>query len=166
MAGRVYTATTNLVAYTGTSATPIFYAAAASTMTMDIQAIRIGIYSGGGVSYPSNGSVLCQLARVTGTVGGGTSITSPTRIAPHNSSDIASNVSAMLDASGAAITGLTQGVNLWQQSLPFTAGANWAEWVTPGDEWRVPASGLIALYLTASSAGTATDFAAEIVWVE
>ena len=164
MAGRVYTATTNLVAYTGTSATPILYGAAPATATLDIQAIRIGIYSGSGVSYPSNGSVLCQLARVTGTVGGGTSITA--RIAPHNASDIASNISALDDASGAAITGLTQGVNLWQQSLPFTAGANWAEWVTPGTEWRISASGLFALYLTASSAGTATDFAAEVVWTE
>ena len=52
MAGRVYTATSNLVAYTGTSATPVVAGSAATTMTMDIQAIRIGIYSGGGVSYP------------------------------------------------------------------------------------------------------------------
>ena len=63
MAGRVYTATSNLVPYTGTSATPVVAGSAATTMTMDIQAIRIGIYSGGGVSYPSNGAVLCQLSR-------------------------------------------------------------------------------------------------------
>lgn len=164
MAGRVYTATSNLVAYTGTSATPIVAGSASSTMTMDIQAIRIGIYSGAGVSYPSNGSVLCQLARVTGTIAGGTTISA--RIAPHNSTDIASNISTAVDASTSAITGLTQGVNLWQQSLPFTAGANWAEWVTPGDEWRIAAANEFAIYLTASSAGTATDFACELVWVE
>jgi len=163
MAGRVYTATSNLVPYTGTSATPVVAGSAATTMTMDIQAIRIGIYSGGGVSYPSNGAVLCQLSRVTGAIGGGAAMTS--RIAPHNSTDIASNIATMADGS-TAITGLTQGVNLWQQSLPFTAGANWAEWVTPGSEWRIPAAGEFGVYLTASSAGTATDFAIELVWTE
>ena len=117
MAGRVYTATSNLVPYTGTSATPVVAGSAATTMTMDIQAIRIGIYSGGGVSYPSNGAVLCQLSRCTGAITGGASMTSPTRIAPHNSTDIASNISTMADGS-TAITGLTQGVNLWQQSPP------------------------------------------------
>ena len=102
MAGRVYTATSNLVPYTGTSATPVVAGSAATTMTMDIQAIRIGIYSGGGVSYPSNGAVLCQLARVTGAITGGAAMTA--RIAPHNSTDIACNISTMADGS-TAITG-------------------------------------------------------------
>jgi hypothetical protein len=167
MAGRVYTATTNLVAFTGTTATPIMYIATPSTATIDIQAIRIGIYSGGSVSYPTNGAVLCQLARVTGSVAGGTSIAA--RCVPHNATDVASNVGSSgtaLDASGAAITALTQGVNIWEQVLPFTAGANWAEWVTPGSEWRVSVSSAIGVYLTTQVAGTATDFAVSLVWTE
>lgn len=158
--GRAYTVTSGLVTYTGTSATPIFYGAATSTATADIQAIRIGLYSGSSASYPTNGTVLAQLSRVTGTVGGGGTVTA----VPHNSADIAANTTFKDGTTG--ITGLTQGVTLWQQSLPFTAGANWAEWASPGSEWRVPASGLFAVYLTASSAGTATQFEVELVFGE
>lgn len=159
--GRIYTATSGLVTYTGTSATPIFYGTTTSTSTADIQCIRIAIYSGSGVSFPSNGTVQVQLARVTGATSGGTAVTA----APHNASDIAANTT-FLDATGSAITGLTEGVRLWGQSIPFTAGANWAEWVTPGSEWRVSASAAVAIYLTASSAGTATEFQAELVFAE
>ena len=161
-AGRVYTATSALVTYTGTSATPVFYGLAPSTATADILAIRVGLYSGGSVSYPANGTVLAQLSRATGTRAGGTSITP----APHNAGDIASQLSQCFDASGSAITGLTQGVTLWQQSLSFTAGANWAEWFSPGTELRVAASAAFAVYLTASSAGTATQFEVEAVFAE
>ena len=41
-------------------------------------------------------------------------------------------------------------------TLPFTAGANWAEWVTPGNEWAVPPpyrSNCIALFATPSQSG-------------
>jgi hypothetical protein len=159
--GRVYTATSGLVTYTGTSATPIFYGAAAATNPLDIECIRIAIYSGSSVSFPSNGTVQVQLCRVTGSESGGTSVTAN----PHNPSDIAANT-LFHDATGTAITGLTQGVVLWSQTLPFTAGANWAEWTTPGSEWRIAASGACAIYLAASSAGTATEFQSELVFIE
>jgi hypothetical protein len=159
--GRIYTVTSGLVAYTATSATPILSGSTGSAVTADIQAIRVGSYAGSSVSYPTNGTVLVQLARATGTAGGGSSVTP----APHNSTDLAAQ-STWLDAHSAAITGLTQGVTLWQQTLPFTAGANWSEWVTPGSEWRLPISANVAVYLTASAAGTATDFEVEIVFAE
>jgi hypothetical protein len=158
---RLYTGTSGLVTYTGTSATPIFYGACASTNPADIWAIRIGIYSGSAVSYPSNGTVLVQLSRVTGAQSGGTSVTAN----PHNASDIAANT-LFHDATGSALAGLTQGVTLWEQTLPFTAGANWAEWFTPGAELRVAASAACAIYLTASSAGTATEFETSLVFSE
>lgn len=159
--GRAYTVNSNLVTYTATSATPVFYGAAAAASTADIQAIRIGSYAGSSASYPANGTVLAQLARVTGTEAGGTSVTAT----PASSSDIAAN-STFKDASGSAITGLTIGAVLWQVVLPFTAGASFAEWVTPGAEWRVPASGLFAVYLTASQAGTATQFEVSLTFGE
>ncbi len=159
--GRIYTATSNLVTYTATAATPIFYGAATATNTADIEAIRIGSYAGNSASYPGNGTILAQLARVTGVQAGGTSVTP----SPHNSADIAANTT-FKDATGTAITGLTIGAILWQQALPFTAGANWAEWLTPGSEWRIPASGLFAVYLTASQAGVATEFSVELVFGE
>src|ERR1700756_3076929 len=106
---RLYTTTSGLVTYTGTSATPIFYGVCAATNPMDIWAIRIGIYSGSSVSYPSNGTVLVQLSRVTGSESGGTSVTA----SPHNAGDVAANT-LYHDATGTAITGLTQGVTLWE----------------------------------------------------
>jgi len=163
MAGRVYTATSYIVPFTTTTVTPFMAGSVPTTATLDIQAIRIGFYTSSGVSYPSNGAVLCQLSRLTGAIGGGSSITA--RIAPHNPSDIASNIGSLVDGS-ASITGTTQGVNLWQQSLPFTAGANWAEWVTPGSEWRISANTEFGIFLTTQSAGTGTDVVMELTWVE
>ena len=165
MAGRIYTATSNLVAYTTMSTTAILAGSATSTAPFDIQCIRVGIHSGGTTpSYPSNASVLCQLARTTGAISGGSAITA--RIAPHNTTDIASNAGYLYDASSNSISGLTQGVNLWESVLPFTAGQGVTEWVTPGAEWRISASTSFALFVTASQQGTQTDMWAELVWQE
>jgi len=159
--GRIYTVTSGLVTYTSTTATPVLFGSAGSTVTADIMALRIGSYAGSSVSYPSNGTILAQLCRPTGTQAGGSSALTP---APHNSADIAANTTWKDGTT--AITGLTAATFLWQQALPFTAGANWAEWVTPGAEWRLPASGQVAVYLTASSAGTATQFEVQITFAE
>jgi len=135
--------------------------ATGSTVTADLQAIRIGIYSGASVSYPSNGTVEVYLAR-PGTNGtGGTSVTP----SPHNASDIAAN-STWTIGSWTISPARGSGAVLWQQSLPFTAGANWAEYVTPGDEWRLSASGYIGIFVLCSSAGTATQFEAQLVFAE
>ena len=165
MSGRYYTATSNLVPYTSLSTAAILAGSATSTAPFDIMAIRVGLHSGGTApSYPSNASVLCQLARTTGAISGGSSITA--RIAPHNTTDIASNAGYLYDASTGSISGLSQGVNLWESVLPFTAGQGVTEWVTPGAEWRISASTSFALFVTASVAGTSTDVTAELVWVE
>ena len=165
--GRFYTADSGLCALATTTASALFWAwPGAATVTMDIAAIRLGVtYTGGTPSYPSNGTVTFQLARVTGTITGGATVTPN----PHNSSDIAAN-SVWKSASTAITVQPTVGVILWEQQLPFTAGANWAEYLTPGMEWRVPASGTagtgIALMSTQSSAGTNTAFSAELVFAE
>ena len=165
MAGRWYTATSNLVSYGTTTTTPILAGSATSSAPFDIACIRVGIHSGGAApTYPSNASVLVQLARTTGAIGGGSSITA--RIAPHNTTDIASNAGYLYDASSGSISGLTQGVNLWQTTLPFAAGQPFVEWVNPGAEWRISASTTFALFVTASASGTSTDIEAELVWVE
>jgi hypothetical protein len=167
MAGRIYTATSNLVAYGTTTTVAILAGSASSTAPFDIGCVRVGIHtSGTAPSYPSNTSLLWQLSRTTGVIGGGSSIAS-TRIAPHNTTDVASNIGYLYDASSAAITGLTQGVNLRQGVLPYTAGQEVTEWVTPGWEWRISANTTFALFVTApGGAGTETDIEAEIVWEE
>jgi hypothetical protein len=159
--GRTYEANSGLVAVTATSAVPILYGVTTSTNTADVVAYRIGSWAGSSASYPSNGSALFQLSRVTGTQAGGTSVTA----VPQNDTDIAANT-LFHDATGSAITGLTQGVVPYQQVIPFTAGAGWSEWVTPGTETRISASGKFAIYLTISATSTATDFTVGIRFVE
>jgi hypothetical protein len=165
--GRIYTAESGTCALATTTPSALLWAwPNSAAVTMDILAVRVGVTSSGGApSYPSNGIVQVQLVRATGTITGGATPTP----APHNSSDIAAN-SVWKSASTAITVQPTVGAVLWSQQLPFTAGANWAEWVSPGAEWRVPASGTagtgIALMTTQSSAGTNTAFTAEIVFAE
>ena len=79
-----------------------------STAPFDIACVRVGIHTAGTApTFPSNTSLLCQLSRTTGAIGGRSSIAS-TKVAPHNTTDVASNIGYLYDASAAAITGLTQ----------------------------------------------------------
>ena len=164
--GRTYTVNSGAIAVATTTATPILACVTSSTAICDIECIRIGIYSGSGVSFPSNGTVLCSLQRIA-TPGTATGTVSPY---PHNQADIAANT--VWSTGGWQTTPVGGSTILWSQSIPFTAGANWAEWVTPGAEWRVSGTGsatgaaYVALFVACSSAGTATDFVGEIVFSE
>lgn len=158
---RIYTVDSTIETLASTTQTCLLYGAAGAAVTADIQAIRVGIYSGASVSYPANGTVQFLLARTTGSRANGTALTP----SPHNSTDIAANTTWFSNA-GTPLSGLTIGATLWGQTLPFTAGANWAEWVTPGAEWRLPASGAVGVWVLCSSAGTATQFEIEAVFAE
>jgi hypothetical protein len=138
---------------------------------IDIQAIRFGVM--GAASFPSNASVQLTMARASAGYTSGGHLTLAAN--PHNTTDVAANTTLTYNCSTAtgggagtfsAIVGFTQGVTLWSQEIPFTAGSNWAEWVTPGAEWRVPISSFLGFYMTQSSAGTATLFGLEIVFAE
>jgi len=101
---------------------------------------------------------MCQLLRSTGTAAGGGTATKN----PANPGDVACQ-SAWLSGS-TAITGLTAtAVEPWGQELPFTAGSNWGEWITPGSEIQCGISSNLAMWVTCSSAGTATQFKAQLV---
>jgi hypothetical protein len=159
--GRVYTVDSGLITLAATTQTLMLAATAPSTATCDIQAIRIGLASGSGVSYPANGTVACGLYRNTGARTAGLALTP----SPHNTGDVAAQTSWW--SGSTAITGFTIGTALlWNIVLPFTAGANWGEWVTPGAEWRIPISASAGIWLTCSSAGTATQFQIEAVFSE
>ena len=166
--GRTYTVNSGYVTVTTTSSTPILACVTSSTAICDIECIRVGIYSGSGISYPSNGTVLCSLQRIV-TPGTATGTVSPY---PHNQADIAANT--VWSTGGWQTTPVPQAtpVILWSQSIPFTAGANWAEWVTPGAEWRVSGTGsttgaaYVALFVACSTAGSGTEFTGEIVFSE
>jgi hypothetical protein len=161
--GRTYTVDSGLVTLASTTQTAILASNGLTTLVADIEAVRVSISSGAGVSYPSNGTVNFLLARTTAAAAGGAAVTPN----PHNPSDIVARTAFLSGTT--AITGITTpGVTLWSQNLPFTSGANWAEWVTPGAEWRTAASATagVALYITCTSAGTATQFQCELVFSE
>jgi len=160
-----WNATGATVTTTSTTApTPILTAATPATGTADIS--RIGISCLGASSFPSNASFTAILAIFTGTVSGGNAATPE----PTGAVTLAANTTFLTagGASAAAISvaslALTQ--VLWTQSFPFTAGANWAEWVTPGLELHVPISAKFGLFLTESSAGSGTTFGGELNFTE
>jgi hypothetical protein len=156
--GRVYTIDSGLVTVATTAQTCILAGTTSAVQTFYVEALRIGIHSGASVSYPPNGSVLAQLLRSTGAAANGGTATKN----PANVGDLAAQ-STWLSGS-TAITGLTAtAVEPWGQELPFTAGSNWGEWWTPGAEIQVPISANLGLWVTCSSAGTATQFKAQLV---
>ncbi len=166
--GRTYTVDSGLVAIaTATTAQYVIAAYTTTTNIMDIEAIRVGVFSGASISYPSNGTLLCQLQRITTPGTSGTGTLTPR---PHNQADLAA---ATTWSTGTfQTTPATSGIVLWGQSIPLTAGANWAEWVTPGAEWRVNpvsstgAAAYVALFMTASGIGTGVQASVEIVFSE
>lgn len=161
--GRTYTVDSGLVTVTATTQTCLLVGTTTAVQTFSVEAVRIGVYSGAGVSYPSNATTEFQLLRSTGTPAGGGTATKNAKTA---FGSLLACQSAWLSGS-TAITGLTATtVEAWGQVLPFTAGANWAEWDTPGAETDVGPSLNLALWVTCSSAGTATQFKVQFDIVE
>jgi len=166
--GRTYTVDSGLVSIaTATTAQYVMAAYTTTTNVLDIEAIRVGVFSGASVSYSSNATLLCQLQRITTPGTSGTGTLTPR---PHNQADLAA---ATTWSTGTfQTTPVTSGIVLWGQSIPLTAGANWAEWVTPGAEWRIGpssssgAAAYVALFVTASVTGSNIDLTAEVVFSE
>lgn len=147
---------------TTTTPTPVLYGVTVATADCNISAIRVNCL--GAAAFPANASFLASLNIVTGTVSGGVAA-----VANQDSGIALAANTTFLTAggtSGTAITALTLGKILWSQELPFTAGSNWGEWFTPGFEKNIPVSTKFALYITTTSAGTATTFSGEIEFTE
>jgi len=147
---------------TVTTPIPILYGVTAATGDCNISCIRCGVL--GAAAFPSNASVLFSLNINTGVQAGGNAA-----VAKQLSGVAFAARTTFVTAGGtgaAAITGLTMTTNLWSQEVPFTAGSNWGEWFTPGFEINIPISTQFALFVTASSAGTATTFTGELEFTE
>ena len=147
---------------TVTTPIPILYGVTTATNDCYISAVRCSVM--GAAAFPSNASVAFSLNINTGTKAGGQAVV-PRQLA---GTTLAANTvfSTAGGTSAAAITGLTMTTELWAQNLPFTAGSSWGEWFTPGFEIPIPISTQFALFVTASSAGTATTFFGEIEFTE
>lgn len=147
-----------------TTPTPILAGTTASTSDLNISAVRVSCQ--GASSFPSNASFVASLVTVAGTAAGGESVT-PVQLSGVAKVTLATWLTAGGTSGPTAITGLTTFAKiLWSQTLPFTAGANWGEWFTPGFELNVPVSTIIAMYITQSTAGTSTTFSGEIEYTE
>jgi hypothetical protein len=147
---------------TVTTPIPILYGVTAATGDCNISAIRGSVL--GAAAFPSNASVLLSLNINTGSQAGG-----QTAVATQLNGVAFAARTTFKTAGGtaaAAITGLTMTTMLWSQEIPFTAGSNWGEWFTPGFEINIPISTQFALFVTATSAGTATTFHGEIEFTE
>jgi hypothetical protein len=156
---RAYNVASGAVSIGGTSATPALYGAAASGADFNIVGIKPRVTSAAG-SPPSNTSILVQLCAVTGSVGGGASVTAR----PTGQSTQAAQ--STWKSGSSALTGLTQGNVLWSDDIPYTAGGGLIDWLPQGFEVNVAASGLVAVYFTAGSAGSSCSFSVDVAFAE
>lgn len=147
---------------TVTTPIPILYGVTAAAVDCNISAVRCGVL--GAAAFPSNASIVFSINTNTGAQAGGNAA-----VAKQLSGVARAAATTFFTAGGtsaAPITGLTATTEWWSQPVPFTAGSNWGEWVTPGFEINIPVATQFAIFVTASSAGTATTFAGEIEFTE
>lgn len=148
---------------TSTTPAPILSGSTSASADCNISAIRVSCL--GAASFPSNASWAASLNVMTSTTLTGGHAAVPHILTPGTLTASTTFLTAG-GTSASAITNGTIGAFLWSQEIPFTAGANWGEWFTPGFEVNIPAPSLFAVYITESSAGTGTTFTAEIEFTE
>ena len=148
---------------TSTSATAILCGTTLATNDLNISAVRVGVL--GASTFPANASVICSLNIATTTVTGGNTA-SPRLLSGSSSPGAQSTWKTAGGTSAAALASLVQSTYLWSQEIPFTAGANWGEWYTPGFEVNIAISTQFGIFIQSSSAGTGTTFAGEIEYSE
>jgi hypothetical protein len=158
---RTYMADSGLVAISGTSAVPSFYFGPTSTNDLVIMRIKVQVEatSSQSASPSTNNSILFQLSTVTGTVGGGASIT------PKQLSGTTLAANTVTTSGSTSLTGLTQTTEIWPQAIALSAGA-WAEdsYENTGLEIPLAASSKSCFYYTAA-AGAGSNLSARImVW--
>jgi hypothetical protein len=140
----------------------LMYGQCAAGVEANISAIRIALNSGASTSsYPTNGSMTFRLRPVSGT---GTGILVGTATAkPIGQSTTAAGSAWIFSTLNGSGTGtfptMANNSAVWSQTLPFTAGANWGEWFTPGFEINIPPSSTMALTFE-TSGGTGSQ-----IWV-
>lgn len=138
-----------------TGATPILYFATGASNDANIVRVRGIVEAVSSPAPPTNGSVILTLNVVTGTVGGGGSVTPVQR-----SGNILAAQTVFTSANAAAITGLTQSTQVAYMEIPFAAGA-WEEdaWENTGLEIGIAPSSKYCVYMSApSGAGSGCDF--------
>jgi hypothetical protein len=138
-----------------TGATPILYFATGASNDANILRFRGIVESISTPTPATNGSVIFTINAVTGTVGGGGSVTPVQR-----SGNLLAAQTVFTSANAAAITGLTQGNQYAYMEVPY-AGGQWEEdaWENTGLEIGIAPSSKYCVYaLAPSGAGSGCDF--------
>lgn len=118
MTGRVYMADSGLIAIGATGATPALYVSTPATADLTIIRAVPSIEANTGTpTVPSNSSVFWSLNLVTGTQGGGASVT------PRQVQGNALAARSTWESGSTALTGLTQSTEIWPYTIPFAMGA-------------------------------------------
>lgn len=146
------------------SLTPLLYFATTSTNDAHIFRFK-GIVegTGSGSAPAANSSVIFTINAVTGTVGGGGSVTPVQRA---GGSVLAANTT-FSSAHAGALTGLTQGAQAGIIEVPYATGA-WEEdgWENTGFEIDIAPSSKYCVYMIASQAGTSCNARAVLKFSE
>lgn len=147
---RTYMVDSGLVSIASTSAIPALYFSTTAVQTLVIAKIKFSVEAVSSPAPPSNGSIFGTLNVVTGTVGGGASVT------PEQLSGTPLAAQSTWESGSTALTGLTQSTEVHPITVPFTAGASWADdHENTGLEIPIPISAKYAFYFVAASgAGT------------
>jgi hypothetical protein len=135
---------------------PILLLTTPSTKRFNISGIRFSI---GATSAAANQAVTVKLARTANSPTGGTAVTAR----PHDSAaptSLAANVSTP-----AYTIAPTLGAILGWWTVPQTSGSMWEEFPPGGQEWMVPVSASVCVFVTLS-VGTATPIFTDLVWSE
>lgn len=135
---------------------PILAIGTPSTKRINITGIRFSI---GATTAAANNTVIVKLARSTTTPTGGTSVTPN----PHDSAAPASVTTFHATPSYTIAPTMNTVLGWWQ--VPQTSGSMWEEFPPGGQEWMVPVSGFVAVFVTLSVA-TATPIFCDLIWSE
>ena len=119
----------------GVSGTEYVLLYGGSAGEFNISAIRVALYSLASAAYPSNGSITFRLRPVASTSSGilvGTGTAEP--ISQSSTAATSTWFYSTANGSGTGTFATMTTAPKWSQTIPCTAGANWAEWMTPGFE--------------------------------
>jgi len=166
---RVYTVDTNAstgisIGTGGATGTEQVLMYGTSAGEFNVSAIRVALYSLSSASYPSNGSITFRLRPVSGTLTGilvGTGTAEP--IGQSATAASSSWIYSTSSGSGTGTFATMTTAPKWSQTIPCTAGANWAEWMTPGFEINTTAGTLALTYEMSNGTVSGVNVVPELV---
>ena len=166
---RVYTVDSNAstgisIGTGGASGTEYVLMYGVSTGEFNISAIRVALYSLSSASYPSNGSITFRLRPVSSTLSGilvGTGTAEP--IGQSSTAALSTWIYSTAGGSGTGTFATMTTSPKWSQTIPCTAGANWAEWMTPGFEINTTAGTLALTYEMSNGTVSGVNVVPELV---